>query len=118
MIKISEPFNIITKDKNGTLYGVYNPDGSVKIIKGSYFRNHKINTLLQVYRNKRAELINNNYGNNGIFIKDYVFKNSCEAYCCCYGRYDNGIAKFFTIDNVELDKFLNNSKKRCYLEVI
>lgn len=121
MIKISEPFNIITKDKNGTLYGVYNPDGSVKITKGSYFRNHETNTLLQVYRNKRAELINNNYVNNGIFIKDYVFKNSCEAYCCCFGRQDNGIAKFYTIDGIELVEFLNSMRdkinsKRHYLE--
>ncbi len=97
-------FKIITKD--GLVFGHYNPDGSVKITKGSYFRNHETNTLLLDYRNKRTELINNNYVNNGIFIKDYVFKNSREAYCCCYGRQDNGIAKFYTIDNIELDVYL------------
>lgn len=114
MRKISEPFNITTKD--GLVFGFYNPDGSVKILKNSYFRNFETNTLLPVYRNKRAELKSTGYVTGERFIRDFTFKNACEAYCCCYGRQDNGIAKFYTIDNVELDNFLSDVKKRFYLE--
>ena len=114
MKKISEPFNITTKD--GLVFGFYNPDGSVKILKNSYFRNFETNTLLAVYRNKRAELKSTGYVIGERFIRDFTFNNACEAYCCCYGRQDNGIAKFYTIDNIELDHFLKGKTKRFYLE--
>lgn len=114
MKKISEPINITTKD--GLLFGFYNPDGSVKILKNSYFRDFETNTLLPVYRNKRAELKSTGFVSGELFIRDFTFKNACEAYCCCYGRQDNGIAKFYTIDNIELDDFLRDVKKRFYLE--
>lgn len=104
MKKISEPFKITSKD--GRVFGFYNPNGTIRILKNSFFRMHETNTLLPVYKNIRGEILNGGYVSNEIFIKDYIFKNACEAYCCCYGRQDNGTVKFYTIDNIELDVYL------------
>ena len=95
----------------GLVYAIYNVDESVKVLNGSFFRNFETNTLLPGYRNKRRELIANGYIDidNQKFIKDYIFNNACEAYCCCYGRQDNGISKFYTIDNVELNLYLKSN---------
>jgi len=109
---ITEPLRITSKD--GRVVGFYLPSGKVKIIANSFCRTQETNTLLPVYRNIRSLLINQGYVKNGVFIKEYTFSNACEAYCCCYGRQDNGIAKFFTTDNIELDSYLEIDAIEAY----
>lgn len=101
---IEEPIPIQTKD--GRVAGYLLENEKIRVNAGSFFRNRETNTLLPGYRRTRAYLINNHYIQNDQFIKPYEFDNACEAFCCCYGRRENGIKFFFTNDNIALDEYL------------
>ena len=107
MKTIINPFPIQTAD--GTIYGLYLPNGNVQINKGSFFRSFDVPSLKQNYRNIRTYLINNGYVDieKGTMIKNYVFNSPSEAICCLIGGMESGNRKFYTVDNIELGVFLS-----------
>ena len=107
-IAINEPIHIQTKD--GTVYGFYLEDGTVKIIAGSQFNMHEANSLYSFSREKRAYLLNNGYVSNGVLIKDYIFDSPSSAICALKGNMMSGNSCFFTTDNVELGIYLDSLK--------
>ena len=106
---INEPIHIQTKD--GTVYGFYLEDGTVKIIAGSQFNMHEANSLYSFSREKRAYLLNNGYVSNGVLIKDYIFDSPSSAIYALKGNMMSGNSCFFTVDNIELGEYLSSIKK-------
>lgn len=112
---INEPIHIQTKD--GTVYGFYLEDGTVKIIAGSQFNMHEANSLYSFSREKRAYLLNNGYVSNGVLIKDYIFDSPSSAIYALKGNMMSGNSCFFTVDNIELGEYLSSIKKDIKLLV-
>jgi 5-methylcytosine-specific restriction protein A len=107
--KLSEPIQIQTKD--GRVIAEYLPDGKVKVIKGSYFRDVEVNSLRQNAKNERLYLINNGYIKNHQLTNDYIFDNPTIAISTLLGRLEKGNLAFVTKDNIGLDSYLETNSK-------
>ena len=101
---ITSPIKIQSKD--GRIIGEYLPDGKIKVLKGSFFRNVEVNSISQRARNERMFLLNNGYIKNNQLAKDYVFDNTSLAVSALMGHMASGNQTFVTIDNIELGSYL------------
>lgn len=101
---ITSPIKIQSKD--GRIIGEYLPDGKIKVLKGSFFRNVEVNSISQRARNERMFLLNNGYIKNNQLAKDYVFDNPSLAVSALMGHMASGNQIFVTIDNIELGSYL------------
>lgn len=99
-----EPIRIQSKD--GRIFGLYFPDGKVKVRAGSFFRNVEVNSLRQNIRNQRSYLMNNGFVLNDQLAQDFVFDNPSVAISTLTGHMDTGLQAFVTMDNIEIGSYL------------
>lgn len=101
---ITEPVRIQTKD--GTIYGFYLPNGKLKILPKSFFRNIDVNSTRPNVKAIRSMLINSGYIKGNELVKEYTFENPSVAISVMLGRMESGNKEFFTLDNIELGTYL------------
>lgn len=109
---IFEPVKIQTKD--GRVIGEYLPEGKLKVLKGSFFRNVEVNSIRQNVKNERLFLLNNDYISNNQLTKDYVFDNPSLAISTLLGHMETGNQAFVTMDNIELGSYLEIDRIEAY----
>ena len=109
---LTEPIRIQTKD--GRVIAEYLPDGTVKVFKGSFFRNVEVNSIRQNVKNERMHLLNNGYVINHQLTKDYIFDNPSIAISTLLGRMETGNQAFVTLDNIELGSYLEIDRIEAY----
>lgn len=101
---LPDPIRIQSKD--GRIFGLYFPDGKVKIKASSFFRKVEVNSLRQNVRDQRSYLLNNGYVANNQLAKDFVFDNPSLAISTLTGHMDTGLQAFVTMDNIELGSYM------------
>lgn len=109
---LTESIRIQTRD--GRVIAEYLPDGKVKVIRGSFFRNVEMNSIKQNVKNERSYLMNNGYISNHQLTKDYIFDNPSLAISTLMGRMETGNQAFVTLDNIELGSYLEIDRIDAY----
>lgn len=99
---------LLVQNKDGSIFGIYFEDGTIKIKAVSLFRERGTNSLRNEEVNKRLYLINNKIVKDNHLIEDYTFSSPSFAISVLTGIHESGNRLFFTVNNISLGDYLNS----------